>query len=147
MPTTRSMKKVLRSNQDVNRISARRLKNPPRVFAKKGEVKRRELDTKNRRVDNRLSQDMGESTYIYTQSGKLRVEFVGKSRRSQTFEDDYDDEDYICKNLTHDNEDDGYDRNDGFIVDDHDPPVIYESDEHEEVLSYDTDDTEYDSEA
>lgn len=147
MPTTRSMKKVLRSsNQEATRISARRLKNPPRVFAKKGEVKRRELDTKNRRVDNRLSQDMGESTDIYTQSGKLRVEFVGKSRRIQTFEDDYDDEDYICKNLTHDNEDHGYDRNDGFIVDE-DDPVIYESDEDEEVLSYDTDDTEYDSDA
>lgn len=128
------------------------VKNPSRVLAKEGEQKRRCGDAANKRLDNRLSNDMGKSTDVYTKSGRVRVEFVGNSRRSHTFEDDYDDDDFICcENLTQhneDHEDDGYDRTDGFIVDDDVDVLTYDSDdEDEEVLSYDTDDTDYDSDA
>lgn len=138
MPTTRSTKKVLRPN----RISARL----PRVSKKVGESRRRELENKGSRIDHTLSQDMGSSTDMYTQSGRVRVEFVGKSRRHQTFEDDIDCDD-LYQNPACDNEDHGYDRTDGFIVDDDCPAVYGSDDDDEEVLSYGTDDSDYDSEA
>lgn len=147
MTTTRSMKVRSFKNQEANRINARRLM---RVSKKVGEAARRTLDFEYRCIDDRLSQDMGKSTDIYTLSGKLRVEFVGKTKRRHTFDDDYDCDDIYqnpaYENEDHDNEDHGYDRTDGFIVDE-DDPVIYESDEDEEVLSYGTDDSDYDSEA
>lgn len=148
MTTTRSMKVRSFKNQEANRISARRLM---RVSKKEGEANRRTLASVNRCIDKKLSQNMGKSTDIYTLSGKLRVEFVGKTNRRHTFDDDYDCDDIYqnpaCENEDHDHEDDGYDRTDGFIVDDDCPAAVYDSDDEEEVLSYDTDDTEYDSEA
>lgn len=147
MTTTRSMKVRSFKNQEANRINARRLM---RVSKKVGEANRRTLASVNRCIDKKLSQDMGKSTDIYTLSGKLRVEFVGKTKRRHTFDDDYDCDDIYqnpaYENEDHDNEYHGYDRTDGFIVDE-DDPVIYESDEDEEVLSYDTDASDYDSEA
>jgi len=139
MPTTRSTKKVLRPN----RISARL----PRVSKKVGESRRRELENKGSRIDHTLSQDMGSSTDIYTLSGRVRVEFVGYSRRRETFDDDIDCDDDVYQNPACENEDHGYDRTDGFIVDEDDPVIYESSDEDEEVLSYGTDDSDYDSEA
>jgi hypothetical protein len=130
-------------NQEANRISARRLM---RVSKKEGEANRRTLASVNRCIDKKLAQDMGSSTDMYTQSGRVRVEFVGKSRRHQTFEDDIDCDD-LYQNPACDNEDHGYDRTDGFIVDDDCPAVYGSDDDDEEVLSYGTDDSDYDSEA
>ena len=150
---TRSMKKnkpsVVKRTVVVKHTFKHRL-NPPRVKANEGVFRRREEYSANKRLDSNLVNNMGTSTDAFTKTGRRRVEFYGKRRRNELRRDEYDDDDEIYRHLS-DDEDSfggcGYDEDDGFLVNNKKPLVYANVDNDEEsVLSYTTEDDEYDSE-
>ena len=149
---TRSMKKnkpsVVKRTVVVKHTFKHRL-NPPRIKAKEGVFKRREEYSANKRLDSNLVNNMGTSTDAFTKTGRRRVEFYGKRRRNELRRDEYDDDDEIYRHLSDVEDSYGGYEDDGFVVNDNKKPLVYANDvdnDEESVLSYTTEDDEYDSE-
>ena len=149
---TRSMKKnkpsVVKRTVVVKHTFKHRL-NPPRIKANEGVFKRREEYSANKRLDSNLVNNMGTSTDAFTKTGRRRVEFYGKRRRNELFRDEYDDDDEIYRHLSDDEDSYGGYEDDGFVVNDNKKPLVYANNvdnDEESVLSYTTEDDEYDSE-
>ena len=77
----------------MTRITRRTAKPSPRAAAQKANFNRRERDATYIHLDKVLERNMGESENMFTQSGKLRIEFTGKSRRGDLDGDDIDSDD------------------------------------------------------
>lgn len=149
---TRSMKKnkpsVVKRTVVVKHTFKHRL-NPPRIKANEGVFKRREEYSANKRLDSNLVNNMGTSTDAFTKTGRRRVEFYGKRRCNELFRDEYDDDDEIYRHLSDDEDSYGGYEDDGFVVNDNKKPLVYANNvdnDEESVLSYTTEDDEYDSE-
>lgn len=77
----------------MTRITRRTAKPSPRAAAQKANFNRRERDATYIHLDKVLERNMGQSENMFTQSGKLRIEFTGKSRRGDLDGDDIDSDD------------------------------------------------------
>ena len=89
----------------MTRITRRTAKPSPRAAAQKANFNRRERDATYIHLDKVLERNMGQSESMFTQSGKLRIEFTGKSRRGDLDGDDIDsDDEYYNTNSKYSND-------------------------------------------
>lgn len=89
----------------MTRITRRTAKPSPRAAAQKANFNRRERDATYINLDKVLERNMGQSESMFTQSGKLRIEFTGKSRRGDLDGDDIDsDDEYYNTNSKYSND-------------------------------------------
>lgn len=89
----------------MTRITRRTAKPSPRAAAQKANFNRRERDATYIHLDKVLERNMGQSENMFTQSGKLRIEFTGKSRRGDLDGDDIDsDDEYYNTNSKYSND-------------------------------------------